>query len=146
MIFFVGMGVMFGMINLVLPLQIGARDVAFPFLNNLSFWLFVSGGLFILVSLMIGNYAGTGWSAYPPLSGLKYNPGVGVDYWLWSVQISGAGSLLSGINFLSHHFKDAMPWNDADENAHFCVGLTCDDDSCHFCFSHINSNCCDALD
>ncbi len=100
MIFFVGMGVMFGLINLVLPLQIGARDVAFPFLNNLSFWLFASGGLFILVSLMIGNYAGTGWSAYPPLSGIKYNPGVGVDYWLWSVQISGAGSLLSGINFL----------------------------------------------
>jgi cytochrome o ubiquinol oxidase subunit I len=109
MIFFVGMGVMFGIINLVLPLQIGARDVAFPFLNNLSFWLFVSGGLFILVSLMIGNYAGTGWSAYPPLSGLKYNPGVGVDYWLWSVQISGAGSLLSGINFLVTILKMRCP-------------------------------------
>ncbi len=109
MIFFVGMGVVFGIINLVLPLQIGARDVAFPFLNNLSFWLFASGGMFILVSLMIGVYAGTGWTAYPPLSGLKYNPGVGVDYWLWSVQISGAGSLLSGINFLVTILKMRCP-------------------------------------
>ena len=109
MIFFVGMGVMFGLINLVLPLQIGARDVAFPFLNNLSFWLFASGGMFILVSLVIGVYAGTGWSAYPPLSGLKYNPGVGVDYWLWSVQIAGAGSLLSGINFLVTILKMRCP-------------------------------------
>lgn len=100
MIFFVGMGVTFGVINLVLPLQIGARDVAFPFLNSLSFWLFASGSLFILVSLIIGNFAGTGWSCYPPLAGLKYNPGEGVDYWIWSVQISGVGSLLSGINFL----------------------------------------------
>lgn len=109
MIFFVGMGLMFGLINLVLPLQIGARDVAFPFLNNLSFWLFASGAMFILVSLVIGVYAGTGWTAYPPLSGLKYNPGVGVDYWLWSIQISGAGSLLSGINFLATIFKMRCP-------------------------------------
>lgn len=100
MIFFVAMGAMFGIINLVLPLQIGARDVAFPFLNNLSFWLFTSGAMFILVSLVVGVYAGTGWSSYPPLAGIKYNPGVGVDYWLWSVQISGAGTLLSGINFM----------------------------------------------
>lgn len=109
MIFFVGMGVMFGIINLILPLQIGARDVAFPFLNNLSFWLFASGGMFILVSLVIGFYAGTGWSAYPPLSGIKYNPGVGVDYWLWSVQISGAGTMLSGINFLVTILKMRCP-------------------------------------
>lgn len=99
MIFFVGMGLMFGIMNLVIPLQIGARDVAFPFLNNLSFWLFSSGGLFVLVSLMVGVFAATGWSSYPPLAGIKYNPGVGVDYWLWSVQISGVGTLLSGINF-----------------------------------------------
>ncbi len=109
MIFFVAMGIVFGIINLVLPLQIGARDVAFPFLNNLSFWLFTFGGMFIMVSLMIGVYAGTGWSAYPPLSGLEYNPGVGVDYWLWSVQISGAGSLLSGINFLVTILKMRCP-------------------------------------
>ncbi len=109
MIFFVGMGLMFGIINLVVPLQIGARDVAFPFLNNLSFWLFTSGAMFVLVSLVCGFYAGTGWSAYPPLSGIKYNPGVGVDYWLWSVQISGAGSLLSGINFLVTILKMRCP-------------------------------------
>ncbi|GAB4189965.1 MAG: cytochrome o ubiquinol oxidase subunit I [Simkaniaceae bacterium] len=101
MIFFVGMGVMFGIINLVLPMQIGARDVAFPFLNNLSFWLFAFGGMYIMVSLVLGVYAGTGWPAYPPLSGIKYNPGVGVDYWAWSVQLSGVGTLLSGINFLA---------------------------------------------
>jgi len=109
MIFFVGMGVVFGIINLVLPMQIGARDVAFPFLNSLSFWLFAAGGLFILVSLSIGVFAGTGWTAYPPLSGLKYNPGVGVDYWLWSIQISGAGSLISGINFLVTILKMRCP-------------------------------------
>lgn len=109
MIFFVGMGLMFAVINLVLPLQIGARDVAFPFLNSLSFWLFSSGAMFILVSLVVGVFAGTGWTSYPPLSGLKYSPGVGVDYWLWSIQISGAGSLLSGINFLVTIFKMRCP-------------------------------------
>ncbi len=109
MIFFVGMGLVFGLINLVLPLQIGARDVAFPFLNSLSFWLFASGAMFIMVSLIIGVFAGTGWSAYPPLAGLKYNPGVGVDYWLWTIQISGAGSLLSGINFLVTILKMRCP-------------------------------------
>jgi len=109
MIFFVGMGVMFGLINLVLPLQIGARDVAFPFLNSLSFWLFASGGMFVLASLIIGNYAGTGWSSYPPLAGIKYSPDVGVDYWLWSVQVSGVGSLLSGINFFVTILKMRCP-------------------------------------
>lgn len=109
MIFFVGMGLVFGLINLIVPLQIGARDVAFPFLNSLSFWLFTAGGLYIFVSLTIGSFAGTGWSAYPPLSGIKYNPGEGVDYWLWSVQISGAGTLLSGINFLVTILKMRCP-------------------------------------
>lgn len=109
MIFFVGMGLVFGIINLILPLQIGARDVAFPFMNNLSFWLFAAGGMYIFVSLVIGVFAGTGWTAYPPLAGLHYNPGVGVDYWLWSIQISGVGSLLSGINFLVTILKMRCP-------------------------------------
>ncbi|HSX03302.1 MAG TPA: cytochrome o ubiquinol oxidase subunit I [Rhabdochlamydiaceae bacterium] len=109
MIFFVGMGVMFGIINLVVPLQIGARDVAFPFLNSLSFWLFVMGAMMIMSSLVVGFFAGTGWSNYTPLAGIKYNPGVGVDYWLWSVQISGAGSLLSGVNFLVTILKMRCP-------------------------------------
>lgn len=109
MIFFVGMGVMFGLINLILPLQIGARDVAFPFLNSVSFWLFSAGAMYILVSLVIGVFSGAGWVSYPPLSGLKYNPGVGVDYWAWSVQISGVGSLLSGVNFLVTILKMRCP-------------------------------------
>lgn len=99
MIFFVGMGVMFGIINLLIPLQIGARDVAFPLLNSLSFWLFTMGSMFVMASLVIGEFAATGWSSYPPLAGIQYNPGVGVDYWLWSVQVSGIGTMLSGINF-----------------------------------------------
>lgn len=109
MIFFVAMGVVFGVINYILPLQIGARDVAFPFLNNLSFWLFFSGGCLLIVSLMVGNFSGAGWVAYPPLSSLEYNPGVGIDYWLWSVQISGVGTLLSGINFLVTILKMRCP-------------------------------------
>ncbi len=100
MIFFVGMGLMFGLINLVVPLQIGARDVAFPFLNLTSFWLFFAGMILINMSLGIGEFSAAGWLAYPPLSELRYSPGVGVDYWIWSLQIAGIGSLLSGINFI----------------------------------------------
>ncbi|MDR3547716.1 MAG: cbb3-type cytochrome c oxidase subunit I [Candidatus Pacebacteria bacterium] len=99
MIFFVAMGLMFGIINLVVPLQIGSRDVAFPFLNSLSFWLFVAGAVLVNCSLLIGDFSTAGWLSYPPLSELAYSPTVGVDYWLWSLQISGIGSLLSGINF-----------------------------------------------
>lgn len=109
MIFFVGMGLVFALMNLVLPLQIGARDVAFPFLNSLGFWFFASGALLLMVSLIVGEFSGTGWVAYPPLSGLKYSPGVGVDYWIWSVQIAGVGSLLSGVNFLVTIFKMRCP-------------------------------------
>ena len=100
MIFFVAMGIIFGIINLIVPLQIGARDVAFPLLNAISFWLFVSGMVLINVSLVLGEFAAAGWLAYPPLSELAYSPGTGVDYWIWSLQIAGVGSLLSGVNFL----------------------------------------------
>lgn len=109
MIFFVGMGAVFGMLNLIVPLQIGARDVAFPFLNSLSFWLFMVGAFLVNLSLVVGEFSATGWLAYPPLSGLEYNPGVGVDYWIWSVQIAGVGSLLSGINFLVTILKMRCP-------------------------------------
>lgn len=109
MIFFVAMGVVFGAMNIIVPLQIGARDVAFPFLNSLSFWLFAVGAALLIVSLVVGNFAATGWVSYPPLSELSYNPGVGVDYWIWSVQIAGAGSLMSGINFLVTIFKMRCP-------------------------------------
>jgi cytochrome o ubiquinol oxidase subunit 1 len=100
MIFFAAMGLMFGLFNLIVPLQIGSRDVAFPFLNATSFWLFFGGAMLINTSLMIGGFAATGWLAYPPLSELAYSPGPGVDYWIWGLQIAGIGSLLSGINFL----------------------------------------------
>jgi cytochrome o ubiquinol oxidase subunit 1 len=99
MIFFVAMGFMFGILNLVVPLQTGSRDVAFPFMNATSFWLFVAGMVLINMSLAVGEFAATGWLAYPPLSELQYSPGVGVDYWIWALQIAGVGSLLSGINF-----------------------------------------------
>ncbi len=99
MIFFVAMPLMFGLINIAVPLQIGARDVAFPYLNALSFWLFVVGVILANMSLLIGDFAHTGWLAYPPFSETAYSPGVGVDYYIWAVQISGIGSLMSGINF-----------------------------------------------
>jgi len=99
MIFFMAMGLMFALINLVVPLQLGARDVAFPFVNATSFWLYFAGAMLINLSLAVGNFSAAGWLAYPPLSELAYSPGVGVDYWIWGLQIAGIGSLLSGINF-----------------------------------------------
>lgn len=110
MIFFVAMGLMFGLINLVLPLQLGSRDVAFPVLNNTSFWLFAAGAVLVNVSLLVGGqFAATGWLAYPPLSELQFSPGPGVDYWIWSIQIAGIGSLLSGINFIVTILKMRCP-------------------------------------
>jgi cytochrome o ubiquinol oxidase subunit 1 len=109
MIFFVAMGAVAALMNFIIPLQIGARDVAFPFLNNLSFWLFSAGAALLMASLMIGEYSGAGWVGYPPLSGLEYNPGVGVDYWIWSLQVSGVGSLLTGINFMVTILKMRCP-------------------------------------
>lgn len=109
MIFFVAMGFMFGLINLIVPLQIGSRDVAFPFLNATSFWLFAAGMVLVNCSLVAGGFSGAGWLAYPPLSELQYSPGPGVDYWLWSLQIAGVGSLLSGINFIVTIIKMRAP-------------------------------------
>lgn len=109
MIFFVGMGVVFGIINLVVPLQIGARDVAYPFLNALGFWLFAAAALLSMMSLAIGRFSATGWLAYPPLSSIEYSPGEGVDYWIWIVQIAGIGSTMSGINFLVTILKMRCP-------------------------------------
>ncbi|HEX2583343.1 MAG TPA: cbb3-type cytochrome c oxidase subunit I [Chlamydiales bacterium] len=109
MIFFVAMGLVSAFFNYIVPLQIGARDVAFPFVNALSFWFFTAGAILLIVSLNIGYFSGAGWVAYPPLSSLDYNPGVGVDYWIWSVQISGVGTLLTGINFLVTILKMRCP-------------------------------------
>src|ERR1700761_7375239 len=109
MIFFVAMAFMIGLMNFAVPLQLGVRDVAFPVLNNISFWLTASGVLLVNLSLFVGEFARTGWLAYPPLSEIAYSPGVGVDYYLWSLQISGLGTLLSGINLTTTILKLRAP-------------------------------------
>ncbi len=109
MIFFVAMPFMFGLLNLAVPLQIGARDVAFPYLNSFSLWMTVAGAMLVLISLVIGDFAATGWLAYPPLSEMAFSPDVGVDYYIWALQIAGVGSLLSGINFLVTILKMRCP-------------------------------------
>jgi cytochrome o ubiquinol oxidase subunit 1 len=109
MIFFVAMPLVIGLMNFAVPLQLGVRDVAFPVLNSVSFWLTAAGALLVNLSLVIGNFARTGWMGYPPLSGLAFSPDVGVDYYLWSLQISGIGTLLAGINFVTTILKLRAP-------------------------------------
>src|SRR5574344_2057958 len=109
MIFFMAMPFMVGLMNIVVPLQIGARVVAYPFLLSLFFWLFVVGVALMNISLGVGEFAQTGWLAYPPLSGKQFSPGVGVDYWIWSLQISGIGTLLTGVNFFVTILKMRAP-------------------------------------
>ena len=105
MIFFVAMPFVIGLMNLVVPLQLGVRDVAFPTLNSVGFWLTATGALLVNISLVIGEFARTGWLPFPPLSELTYSPGVGVDYYLWSLQISGIGTLVAGINLVTTVLK-----------------------------------------
>lgn len=109
MIFFMAMPFVIGLMNVVMPLQIGARDVAFPYLNSMSFWLTAAGAILVNISLVIGEFAHTGWLAYPPLSEIAYSPGVGVDYYIWALQISGLGTLLSGVNLITTIFKMRAP-------------------------------------
>ncbi|RST56872.1 cytochrome o ubiquinol oxidase subunit I [Variovorax sp. MHTC-1] len=109
MIFFVAMPLITGLMNYVVPLQIGARDVAFPFLNNFSFWMTASGAVLVMMSLFVGEFAKTGWLAYPPLSGIAYSPDVGVDYYIWSLQVAGVGTLLSGVNLIATIVKMRAP-------------------------------------
>jgi cytochrome o ubiquinol oxidase subunit 1 len=109
MIFFVAMPFVIGLMNFALPLQLGVRDVAFPRLNSVSLWLTAAGVLLVNLSLFVGEFARTGWLAYPPLSELAYSPGVGVDYYLWSLQLSGLGTLLSGINLTTTILKLRAP-------------------------------------
>jgi cytochrome o ubiquinol oxidase subunit I len=109
MIFFAAMPLMIGLMNFVVPLQLGVRDVAFPTLNSTSFWLTATGALLVNISLVVGEFARTGWVAYPPLSELRYSPGVGVDYYLWALLISGVGTLMTGINFVTTILKIRAP-------------------------------------
>jgi cytochrome o ubiquinol oxidase subunit 1 len=109
MIFFVAMPFVIGLMNFVVPLQLGIRDVAFPTLNSVGFWLTATGALLVNISLLVGEFARTGWLPYPPLSELTYSPGVGVDYYLWSLEISGVGTLLAGINLITTVLKLHAP-------------------------------------
>src|SRR6201988_4143963 len=109
MIFFMAMPFVIGMMNYVVPLQLGVRDMAFPTLNSVALWLTASGILLINISLAVGEFAKTGWVAYPPLSELQFSPGVGVDYYLWALQISGIGTLMTGINFVATILKTRAP-------------------------------------
>ncbi|GAB2894174.1 cytochrome o ubiquinol oxidase subunit I [Paralcaligenes ginsengisoli] len=109
MIFFVAMPYIAGLMNYVMPLQIGSRDVAFPFLNNLSFWLTCSGVVLFMASLFIGDFSTAGWLGYPPVSELQQSPGTGVDYYIWGLQLSGVGTLLTGINFVVTIIKMRAP-------------------------------------
>jgi cytochrome o ubiquinol oxidase subunit 1 len=109
MIFFMAMPFMIGLMNFAVPLQLGIRDVAFPTLNSVSLWLTASGILLVNISLVVGEFAKTGWVAYPPLSELQFSPGVGVDYYLWALQISGIGTLMTGINFVATILKMRAP-------------------------------------
>jgi cytochrome o ubiquinol oxidase subunit 1 len=120
MIFFVAMTFMVGLMNFVVPLQLGIRDVAFPTLNSVSLWITAAGVLLVNMSLVIGEFARTGWLVYPPLSELKYSPGVGVDYYLWALQISGVGTLLSGINLVTTILKMRAPGMDLLRMPIFC--------------------------
>src|SRR6266853_2012896 len=112
MILFAAMPLITGLMNFVVPLQIGARDVAFPFLNNFSFWMTAGGAGLVMMSLFVGEFARTGWLAYPPLSGLAYSPDVGVDYYIWSLQVAGVGTVLSGVNLIATIVKLRAPGMD----------------------------------
>ena len=109
MIFFVAMPFVTGLMNYIVPLQIGARDVSFPFLNNFSFWMTASGVVIVMASLFVGEFARTGWLAFAPLSGLDYSPDVGVDYYIWALQLAGVGTLLSGVNLIATIVKMRAP-------------------------------------
>jgi cytochrome o ubiquinol oxidase subunit 1 len=109
MIFFVAMPLVTGLMNYIVPLQIGARDVSFPFLNNFSFWMTASGVIIVMASLFVGEFARTGWLAFAPLSGLDYSPDVGVDYYIWALQLAGVGTLLSGVNLIATIVKMRAP-------------------------------------
>ncbi len=109
MIFFVAMPFLTGLMNIVMPQQIGARDVSFPVMNSISLWFTAAGGALVLISLVIGKFSTAGWTGYPPYSGIEYSPDVGADYWIWALLIAGVGSTLTGINFVTTIAKRRAP-------------------------------------
>ncbi|PAX07862.1 cytochrome o ubiquinol oxidase subunit I [Sphingomonas lenta] len=125
MIFFVAMPLITGIMNYLIPLQIGARDVAFPFLNNFSFWMTAAGAVVIMMSLFVGEFARTGWLAFPPLSGIDFSPDVGVDYYIWALQVAGVGTTLSGINLIATIVKMRAPGMTMMKMPVFCWTSLC---------------------
>jgi cytochrome o ubiquinol oxidase subunit 1 len=109
MIFFMAMPFLIGMINFVMPLQIGARDVSYPLMNSISFWLTAAGAWLIMASLVLGKFSTGGWSGYPPYTEAAFNPGVGPDYWIWAVTLSSIGTTMTGINFAVTIYKRRAP-------------------------------------
>jgi cytochrome o ubiquinol oxidase subunit 1 len=109
MIFFMAMPFLTGLINFVMPLQIGARDVAFPVMNSISLGLTAAGAALVMISLDIGKFSTGGWSGYPPYTEAAFTPGVGVDYWIWAVSLSSLGSMMTGINFAVTVYKKRAP-------------------------------------
>src|SRR5271165_2196383 len=120
MIFFVAMPFMIGLMNFVAPLQLGVRDVAFPTLNSVGFWLTAAGALLVNISLVVGEFAQTGWLVYPPLSELPFSPGVGVDYYIWAILISGVGTLMTGVNLVTTILKVRAPGMSYMRMSMFC--------------------------
>ena len=125
MIFFVAIPLVVGLVNFVMPLQIGARDVAFPFLNNLSFWLTVSGALLVMASLFVGEFSRAGWLNYVPVANLQNSPDTGPDYYLWALQIAGIGTTLSGINMVVTIIKMRAPGMSMMKMPIFCWTALC---------------------
>jgi cytochrome o ubiquinol oxidase subunit I len=109
MVFFVALPFLVGLFNVVVPQQIGARRVAFPFMNSVCLWLTAAGAALVMISLVIGNFSSAGWNAYPPYSEAQFSPDVGVDYWIWAILLSAVGSMLTGINFLVTIVKRRAP-------------------------------------
>ena len=125
MIFFVAIPLISGVINFVMPLQIGARDVAFPYLNSLSFWLTVAGAALVMVSLFVGEFSTAGWLNYVPVSNLQNSPGTGPDYYLWALQIAGVGTTLSAINMVTTIIKMRAPGMTMMKMPVFCWTSLC---------------------
>jgi cytochrome o ubiquinol oxidase subunit 1 len=125
MIFFVAMAYIIGLMNYVMPQQIGTRDVAFPFLNNLSFWFTFGGVVLFMISLFVGQFSTAGWLGYPPVSEINQSPGPGVDYYIWGLQLSGVGTLLTGINFIVTIIKMRAPGMSLMKMPVFCWTTLC---------------------
>jgi cytochrome o ubiquinol oxidase subunit 1 len=109
MIFFMAMPFLTGLINYIMPLQIGARDMAFPYLNSIGLWLTAGGAGLMMMSLVVGEFSTGGWSGYPPYTELSYSGGVGPDYWIWAVTLSSIGSTTVGINVACTLYKFRCP-------------------------------------